>query len=204
MGDNEYAQQPLKVFIKSRLWVPVVIILLIVGLLSYARATTNPKWLDDFSANLAADTLVAVVLGMIITMYFQSSRETAERQARQREAYRLLKEELDKNLKDLGDLREAWLQNKLRLFAFQTGRGEVILQESGILGEDLALVSLLFNTYDEIRFFNRYYAIVLEEPIRRGKFELDMGLQRITLKDEVDNHLERLAALIVKALEEIA
>lgn len=200
---SQRMQQALNVFTRPRVWITGVVVLFMVGLVSYFGATTNCAWLREFSANLAAGTSIAIVFGVLATIYFQSSRETAERQARQAEAYGLLRKELDENLQRLDSLRKAWLNNELLLFTFQTGQGRAILQDSAILGEDLEFVSLVFNTYEQMEFLNRYYTILLEEPIRSGIFELRLGLQRISVKNKVDEHLERLDTLITKALNDM-
>lgn len=193
-------QQPLEMFTRPRVLIGVLFVLLIVTVLSYFGATTNCIWLRDFSANLAAGTLVAIVVGVLLTMYVQLSRQTAEQQARQAEAHGLLRDELQENLERLEDLREAWAHKKLLLSIFQTGRGKAVLEEGLISGEDIGLISQIFNTYEALNFFNHVYKNLLEDPIRHGKLDLSR-YQHNLLNDPMVKKFDELEALIRKTLD---
>lgn len=195
-------QQALEIIKRPPVLITGVLTIVTVVVVSYFGATTNCTWFRDFSANLAAGALVAFLIGVFLTMYVQLSRRTAERQARLTEAYELLRNELEENLQQLGDLRKAWRNRKLLLATFETGQGKAILQEGAIAGEHMGLVSQLFTTYEALSFFNHVYKNLLEDPIRHGKLELTL-YQHNQLNDPITKKFEALEALIRKTLDAI-
>jgi len=132
------------------------------------RVFTTRGWWGDFWANLCADLIVAFVVGLVLTAWYQRRSRQAERKKKLQSALQLLLEELRFNLGLANTAIEQLPKRHLIFPFFESSTWEVLLPSQLFAEISTSLSLQLLNTYARIDKANKLYYLIFDPILASG------------------------------------
>jgi hypothetical protein len=172
---------------------------------------TTVEWWGSFLANFLADTTVAILIGIVLTVYLRRREETLKAHKQRQEALTLLREELAFNSKQLKLATDQLPRRHLVFPLFSITVGEVAINRGLIRGHDVSLETKIRKLYSDLAEINWLNKLLFEKSFDRllkdGTFLIPEEVHdwhKIyivdPLQDEIREELDELLKLINRLL----
>jgi len=161
---------------------------------------TTAGWWGDFWANLAADILVALVVGIVLAQYLGIRSERQRRNELREKALELILTELRENREHVQFLKETWSKADIAVSYIRTEAWRLASENQLLQGLDTNLVDVLLKAYVELADVEKRSRMLFQWHMARGsaaKPELQKILKTMAEEtrrtcEEVDRAIQAL------------